>query len=135
MKNVFLLLAMIGLLSSCAKNELKTGEVSVDQPIDLSTAGKYKLIETLLDPGDGSGIFQPITSNKIIELHSNGTITSNGELCQTMMGNMPTSGTFSLADGTITTANCTGLTFEIVLGRLIIDYPCIEPCRAKLLKQ
>ncbi len=136
MKNLLFFLAIISLSSSCTKKELvDTGAVIMEKPVDLGVVGKYKMIEYLLDPGDGSGTFQPITSNVIVELHSNGTVTSNGDLCTGMPSNTPTNGTYSLTDWIITTANCTDLTFEIFGPNLIVDYPCIEPCRGKLLKQ
>ena len=38
-------------------------------------------MEQLVDPGDGSGIFMPINSNRIFEFFSDGTVTVNGILC------------------------------------------------------
>ena len=48
---------------------------------DVELVNKWQLIEMLADPGDGSGGFEPVTSNKVIEFWDDGTITSNGSIC------------------------------------------------------
>lgn len=104
---------------------------------ELQLLSKWHLIEQLADPGDGSGTFQPVTSNKTVEFLEDGTLTSNGNLCNMdlQVGDGST-GTYSLADSTILPNNCGfappfPMTFEIQNGFLIINYPCIEPCREK----
>lgn len=124
MKNVLLFFTIISLLPAC-QNKKNNG-----------LAGQYKLIEILIDPGTGQGTFQPVTSDKIIHLFEDGTITSNGEICQLgAQSDNPTSGTYSQIDSVIKPDNCKELRFETNGKELIIDYPCIEPCRAKFLKQ
>jgi len=45
-----------------------------------SITGKWKLSETLADPGDGSGKWQSVNGNKIyFILNSDGSITGNSE--------------------------------------------------------
>jgi hypothetical protein len=120
------------LLLSCSDND--------DQTTDSTLTGKWKLTEILMDPGDGSGTFHPVSSNKITEFHSDGTITSNGSICMASgETNFPGSGTYSLADSTIHSADCAkGLplntTFKMEGASLIISYPCDEPCREKYIK-
>ena len=115
---------LAGIMSSCSQDET------------TQLIGKWKLIERLLDPGDGSGTFQPVNSNKIIEFHSDSTITSNGEICTYgMESDSTTTGTYSLVDFTISSSNCTNLSFELNGNDLIINYGCIEWCKAKFLKQ
>ena len=70
-KQVFLFLAL-GFLYSCDKDD--------DKSTDKGLIGNWKLIEVLADPGDGSGTFAVVESNKIITFQQNGIITSNGTL-------------------------------------------------------
>lgn len=120
----FLLMLSV-VLVSCKKEE------------DPALVNKWHLIEQLADPGDGSGTFQPVSSNKTVEFFEDGTITSNGSLCgmSSEVGS-GSSGTYSTADSTITVDNCgfdppNPMTFEMQGENLIINYPCIEPCREK----
>jgi len=97
---------------------------------------KWKLIEQLADPGDGSGVFMPVTSNKTIEFFEDGTISSNGDLClmSTESGN-GSSGTYSETDHVVTPDDCGNygfsITYELDSTNLILNYPCDEPCREK----
>lgn len=100
--------------------------------------GEWQLIEVLADPGDGSGTFQAVSSNKTIEFNSNGTITSNGDLCtMTETSGTATSGTYELVDSTIT-AGCVDagipITFKHIGNELIVSYPCFEACQHKYKK-
>lgn len=122
-KKLLIFIAAVSILTSCYNC------------IEDEATDKYYLIEVLLDPGDGSGIFEPVESEKFIELHQDGTVTSNGEICGFgVESNSATAGTFAFDTNTISTPYCIDLSFELVENELIIDYPCIEPCRAKFLK-
>jgi hypothetical protein len=116
---------------SCDKNQ--------EEIIDTGLIGKWGLIEVLADPGDGSGTFHSVQSSKIVEFHNDGTITSNGTICDMSIDtNNPSSGTYSLADSTISSTDCNTnmmINFEQSGTTLIINYPCIEPCRAKFKKK
>ena len=131
MQKIWVLVFAI-LLLSCSEID--------DNTTDSVLTGKWKLTEILMDPGDGSGTFHPVSSNKITEFHSDGTITSNGSICMASgETNFSGSGTYSLADSTIHSADCgTGLPlntrFKMEGASLIISYPCDEPCREKYLK-
>lgn len=132
MKKIVLTLATLGILFSCNKN---------DQTIpDTELIGNWKLIEVLADPGDGSGTFTAVESDKIISFENNGVITSNGSLCyMSINADNPTSGTYSISDSTFSSSDCLDpdydYTFEQDRNILIINYPCIEPCRVKYQKQ
>lgn len=128
MKLIYLLICFCTAfaLSSCNQEE---------NEVDLIS--QWHLIEQLSDPGDGSGTFQPVSSDKTVEFFVDGTITSNGDLCWmgTETGTGST-GTYDSMDSTILPNNCGfappyPMTFEIQDGFLIINYPCIEPCREK----
>ena len=126
MKYLFLSLLIIVALASCDKEPC----------IETDLIGEYRLAEMLMDPGDGSGTFQPVNSDKTIEFHNDGTVTSNGDLCfMTIEANSPTSGTYSITDSTISITGCSDLAFELENDDLIIHYPCIEGCSAKFRRQ
>jgi len=120
---LFLLLASSLMFSSCSEDE------------EPQLVSKWKLIATLMDPGDGSGQFEPVDSEKTIELFEDGTYSSNSTLCHmnSEVG-APTTGTYSTTDSTFS-ANCgiapTVLHYEMVGVNLVISYPCFEPCREK----
>lgn len=128
MKNLWLIFAVFFLLS-CSK----------DEPTD-ELIGTWRLVEILADPGDGSGTFRSVDSKKTITFHSNGTIVSNGSLC--LMNpevENSTSGTYSEAESTYSSDDCAHPDYKFSFEKeglfLIINYPCIEPCRAKFKKQ
>ena len=129
MKNFFLLILIIGFVTSCNKND------EISNLSDLE--GRWKLSEVLADPGNGSGAFQSVTSNKTLEFDNNGNVTSNGFICDMSTGtNLNSSGTYSLTNRTINSNSCPNNTiqFELNNGSLILTYPCIEPCKAKFIR-
>ncbi|MGB0177658.1 MAG: lipocalin family protein [Owenweeksia sp.] len=130
MKKLIALGVFLCLALACGK-----GKNDNSNSLKTSFTGTYQLKEVLADPGDGSGTFQPVTSSKTITFTTNGTVSSNGDLCNMSVdSNTPTSGTYSLADSSITVTNCMKLYFEVSGNELIINYPCIEPCRARFTK-
>jgi hypothetical protein len=129
MKRLTLLLAIMIAFMSCSNNNNNS---------EIEIVGEWKLIETLADPGDGSGTFQPINSDKIIEFFNDETFTSNGTLCQMSDETTTTTGTYSETESEIFPTDCINpelsLSFEITNSRLIISYFCIEPCKEKYVK-
>ena len=130
-----ILLALIGLVvlsSSCDKYTCGFSEGIV---------GEWKLVEELMDPGDGSGTFQPVASDKEIEFFSNGTFEANGEMC--VMANQSSSthtGTYDASGSTFTPDNCSTqtpltYTYSVSGNTLILSYPCFEPCQQKYICQ
>lgn len=75
MKKIFLLLITTVLFISCNTND------DAPTPEEVSLIGNWRLIEYLADPGDGSGVFTTIDSNKMLTFNPNGVITSNYSLC------------------------------------------------------
>ena len=105
----------------------------------VELVGNWRLIEVLADPGDGSGTFATVQSNKMITFEPDGVITSNGNLCDmSISSNMQTSGTYSKTNLTFKSDDCQNpnhdFTFEQNSNIIIINYPCIEPCMAKYKK-
>ena len=106
---------------------------------NVTIMGKWKLIEIYSDPGDGSGDFKVVDSNKIIELFSDGTYKSNGTLCTiTFLSDNPTTGTFSKEDLIIKPDGCenqvSGLPYEIKGKIMIVTHFCIEGCAEMYVK-
>lgn len=132
MKKIIFILLTVGILFSCNKDN--------DSNSDTELIGNWKLIEILADPGDGSGAFNSVESHKIITFENNGTITSNGNLCDmSITSDNQTSGTYSNSEMSFSSANCNNpdydFTFEQNGNVLIINYPCLEPCQAKYMKE
>lgn len=139
---ILLFLVLIYLNQSCTSDEGKASR-------ETQLTGKWKLIEQLLDPGDGSGTFRPVSSDRIIEFFSDGSVEVNGILCfmSSEVGEKK-NGTYILNldantdlqnDGEITPHSCSSRSakvyFDLPLdGSLIIWYTCIEPCAQKFKK-
>jgi len=128
MKSKILFLFLLGILVSCSDNENQNEEL----------VGKWKLTETLVDPGDGSGTFQPVNSNKTIQFNSDGTLNSNSYLCNMFsIANEASSGKFNITEHTIFSLSCNPqltLNYRIENNELIIDYSCFEGCAEKYIK-
>lgn len=130
MKNVILLISscLFLILSSCEKEECGFGEGIV---------GKWKLTHELYDPGDGSGTFQAITSDKEIVFNSNATFEANGDMCS--MANQASSthsGTYDASTETFSPDNCVNMApmsygYSVNGNTLILSYPCICGCQQK----
>ncbi len=133
MKNSYLIFLLILSIFSCTPEEEPI--IEDESPILMST---WQLIETLFDPGDGSGTFTPIDSDKIIRLWDDGSIQANGAFCPLEVD--PTSefvevGTYSTANETFTINDCNGIEqemmYKIEASILRVYFPCIEPCAWK----
>ena len=124
------------------------GCTSSNMNVDGNTEllGKWKLMEQLSDPGDGSGVYVPITSNRVVQFFSNGTVSMNGILCymSSEVGDTNT-GIYSeltedntFFDGEILPDNCeyseAKVCYSIKEGKLILYYQCIEGCAQKFSK-
>ncbi len=122
LKYLILFVATITLFNSCKK--------------DADPVSKWKLIEQLMDPGDGSGVFVAVNSSKTISFFEDGTVTSTGDLCQmSIESGVGSTGVYSEVDQMITPDICGTngypLNYEFEGSDLILNYPCIEPCREK----
>ncbi|RSC95008.1 hypothetical protein [Tenacibaculum singaporense] len=115
MKKQILLLLVVSLMFSCSNDE---------DNLETELIGKWKLIEVLADPGDGSGTFEPVRSNKTIEFKSDGTLTTNNSLCDPYSDEMISSGTYK--NNTITTGcqnpNIATISFELKNQYLILNF-------------
>jgi hypothetical protein len=132
MKKILFTFLIAGIILSCNNDD--------DSNSNTELVGNWKLIEVLADPGDGSGTFNSVVSDKTITFNENGTLNSNGLLCDmSIESDSPTSGTYSNLELTFSSSDCINpeynYTFEQNGNILIINYPCFEPCRAKYKKE
>lgn len=132
---ITLILTGLFLLVLSCKNDDDSNN-NVNEP---TLIGTWQLIEIYGDPGDGSGGFEPVDSDKSISFFENGTLTSNGSLCN--MSNQAgdsTNGTYNTEESVILPSDCSfenyQIFFEIENSNLILSYPCIEACNEKYIK-
>ena len=115
-KLILFLLSIIGLSISCSNDDQKNSETEL--------IGNWKLIEVLADPGDGSGTFQSVESDKTIEFKVNGIVTTNGSLCDPYSEEMISSGTYN--ENTINTncqnSNISTINYELENQFLILNF-------------
>ena len=131
MKKVTLILLTGLILSACNKDNVRVENVEL--------LGKWKLIEQLSDPGDGSGVFKSVESEKTIEFMDDGTVVSNGTLCtMTIEKGQESVGTYAIGDGYIIPEGCDyselKVFFELKDKNLILGYLCFEGCGQKFVK-
>ncbi len=131
MKNMILIASVVAIMISCSKDSNDNGNAEL--------LNSWLLVEQLLDPGDGSGVFVPVDSDKTIEFLANGTVVSNGSLC--FVKSITGSASISVFDSTekyIIPGDCIGpdskLTYEVIDDKLLLYYPCFEPCVQKFVK-
>ncbi|MDY7395411.1 hypothetical protein UMM65_09175 [Aureibaculum sp. 2210JD6-5] len=127
---VFVLALLI--LLSCTKEQ----DVFLKNP---ELIGKWKLIEQLADPGDGSGTFMPVESYRTVEFFKNGKVVSNGSLCDfSSSSDNYSEGIFNDVKQTIRTTSCENegseIIYELKNSELIFYYLCIEGCAQKFEK-
>jgi len=120
---------LFSLATSCAEEAPATPE-SVD---------KWKLIEQLSDPGDLSGTFQAVSSDKTIEFIDENTVDCKGSLCSMSTEAVgETTATYNAAEKFILVEGCGGSSFKINYEFedefLYLRYPCREPCVQKFEK-
>ncbi|NNF19952.1 MAG: hypothetical protein HKN61_09245 [Flavobacteriaceae bacterium] len=101
--------------------------------------GAWQLRAVLADPGDGSGEYEPVRSNKTIEFFEDGTFVSNVSFCGgSQESGEGFSGTYDPETGSIVPQGCafpgSGIRYSFEGKNLIIHLPCIEPCGEKYKK-
>ena len=129
MKNILFLSLICFLATACNKNS------------DSDLTGEWKLIEQLMDPGDGSGEYLSIDSDKTIVFKSNGEFTCNGDICS-INGESEISsyGIINADENTITGTGCMSealfdIGYSFSAGDLILSFPCFEGCLQKFEKK
>jgi hypothetical protein len=126
---VFVLIAFLSFVTCSSDDDNTT-------TIEPGLIGNWKLVAIYSDPGDGSGDFAAVSSDKTIAFNANGTLNSNANLCLLFSETgESSSGTYSETEGSFTITDCetTPVTayYELVGVDLIISYFCIEGCQEK----
>ncbi|WP_037319817.1 hypothetical protein [Salegentibacter sp. Hel_I_6] len=129
---ILLFLALCATISSCS--------TAPNSPADLDTkeiTGKWQLIETLADPGDGSGTWQTVENGRTLEFSPNGLVKTSGSFCNEEEINETS---YDNAEKMISTdcgEKIIELRYELKEGDLFI-YPhnprCVEACGSKYRK-
>lgn len=123
---IFSIVSLFSLAFSCEE------DVPIPENIE-----KWKLIEQLADPGDGSGTFQPVDSDRTLEfLIDEETVRSNGSFCgMGTSANGEVTATYNAEEKYIMVDGCGGTPFKILYNFdeefLYLRFPCIEPCAQK----
>ena len=123
MKKILILLFVAGLgFAACKKDANTSGEIY----------GKWRLIATLQDPGDGSGKYEVVTGKpKVLVLSRSGQISGDA---------LPNLHSFEVLDSTrlavYSEANQNPITYRYQLksNSLTLNPPCIEGCGFKFLR-
>ena len=128
MKKLLFVYAALFLLNACDKDEAAPGII-----------GEWKLIEVLADPGDGSGHFRAVSSDKRITFMKDGTYSSTGFICNFTLDAEETShGSYTTTETgyQIACSETPGFSIDLQIegGFLILSLPCIEPCLQKFRK-
>ena len=106
----------------------------------MKSATTYQLIETLNDPGDGSGVFISVNSTKTITIIDDGTVeVMNGKLCGSDNVNDSEQGTIDRVNNVLDLSSCSvnsppRVTFKFEGDLFLVNLPCIEPCTLKFKK-
>ncbi|WP_394970666.1 lipocalin family protein [uncultured Croceitalea sp.] len=140
MKKAFLASILILLFSCSDDNQVFE---STEQLV-----GTWLLIEQYADPGDGSGEYKPVNSDRIVTFNANGTYSSNGSFCNLFIdSNEDVSGNYEInlndlskysSENFLIPEGCSfedGRVFIHFEGNnLILSYLCIEGCGQKYRK-
>lgn len=141
MKKFLIVALAANMLFSCAKltgNSNETDDPQNSEYSEHTIFGEWKLIERLVDPGDGSGEYVPVQSEKKLIFFENGTVTSNGSLC--LSGDLTDNGDqgeFSLGDSLIHPQSCPQTEVRFIWNQelLEVEYVSIETIKEKFLKE
>ncbi len=137
MKNIAYFVLLVVLSYSC-ETDSKNESSNLTGNSSPGLIGTFQLVEVLSDPGDGSGTFRSVNSEKTITFKSDGTVTSNGEMCDnSIILSDGSKGTFIHNDDVseLSSEWCAKAPFELEEnGRLTIYNGCIEPCASRYKK-
>lgn len=120
MKRHFIILCLAILAIGCSKNLVKT---------KTSFVGKWKLTESLIDPGDGSGKWTAPAENTVIEFTSGGLIKYNtGESDNYKIIND------SLMQVSSSSSSTINYSYKMDGNKLFMRPPCIEACGERYIR-
>ncbi len=126
MKKGIVLLLLMGLFISCHKREVKPTNALV---------GTWKMVASLSDPGDGSGVFIDVESDKVLEFNNDSIVTSNGTICSiSALSDTPSTGIYHWDTQTITSSCTSHFYFNSDKTVLTLYFPGREPIGARFEK-
>lgn len=129
MKKIAINTVLILFLISCSKTK--------SEDIQPKIISNWKLTEILMDPGDGSGTFQAVQSNRILQFKDNNQVVCNEKLCEmTSSSAMNSTGTYSESEESIIPTDCQNskIKYKINEDTLILFYQCFEACESKYIR-
>lgn len=125
---------VILIITSCSESET-TINIPDKSNSSNELLGEWTLIERLVDPGNGSGTFQAVQSDKKIKFLENLQFESSEPLCVLIPSSHELGkGSYTLDPQMLFPDNCdftSELNYQLDNGFLIINYLCIEPCAEK----
>ncbi|MDB5197786.1 MAG: hypothetical protein JWP88_2157 [Flaviaesturariibacter sp.] len=118
------LMAFVSILSCQKKTVARYTEI----------AGRWQRTETLIDPGDGSGQFSPVSGADatVVEFKENGMLTAPGHWYLSRYNRFAVLSDTQLRLYTPANDSLT-LTYSLA-SKLTINYQCIEACRDRFTK-
>ena len=141
MKNVLIVIVISGFWFSCDNREDAGAEM--ERTPDNNLTGKWRLIEQLMDIGDGRGTFTKVESDHLVEFLNDGTFKSSESLCLADgQADAGTTGTVDFEKSVLVPRECQQgespsrfeLAYDFQQSNLIINLFCIEPCALKFEK-
>ena len=132
MKNILFLALCLFALTACQDDD------DGNRP---GARSSWELAFVLADPGNGSGVFTPVDSDRTLDLLDEGSWVANENLCTFgTTDEQASTGVYSLEDGTFTVDDCvtTGgspFSIEVRGDTLDLTYLCIEACAHRYLRR
>ncbi|MCF6131040.1 hypothetical protein [Flavobacterium wongokense] len=135
MKKLFALLLLSAFVTSCSEDGNAKSE-------SADILGQWKVIEILVDPGDGSGTFEPYTEDWKMTFSDDGHIYSYYSLCDPTIhasGDTFFGFPYIASANRVVTEDCFNegnwqLTYELVGENLILHYPFTEEVSYKFVR-
>jgi|GEM_PF-1296224 len=125
----FFFTAMMTLLLGCAPD---------DVALAPELQGTWKLEAMYMDPGDGSGAYMPVDSDRTLDVKASGEVKSNGDLCRmSTESNGTTTGVLSTSTQQLEISQCQSsfpIRYALINDYLYLYYPCIEGCGMRFVK-
>ncbi|TDQ33009.1 lipocalin-like domain-containing protein [Zeaxanthinibacter enoshimensis] len=126
--------ALLPLVLICILVSCNAADDDIQNTTDI--IGTWQLRAVLADPGDGSGEYEPVRSDKTIEFFADGTFITNVSFCDgSRDAEEGFSGTYNPETGVLSPEGCVYAgympSYSFEGKNLIIQLPCIEPCGEK----
>lgn len=105
---------------------------------ETNLIGQWQLIERLIDPGDGSGRYKKVNSDRVLEIFEDGRVTFNESICTPDTSDGDSTNGIYNEDQTIIIPDCHQgnvlYRFRIEGPCLILSPLCIEGCGDKYVR-